>query len=35
VRTFFDGSPLASSVSVNGRVKSVVNTLSIGYRHAL
>lgn len=33
-RTFFDGSPLASTIRVNGRAKSVVNTISVAYRHA-
>ncbi|MDB5856738.1 MAG: rane protein involved in aromatic hydrocarbon degradation [Ramlibacter sp.] len=33
-RTFFDGSPLASTVNVTGRAKSSVNNLSVGYRHA-
>jgi long-chain fatty acid transport protein len=34
VRGFFEGSPAASTIGINGRVKSVVNTLSVGYRHA-
>lgn len=33
-RTFFDGTPLASSVRVKGGAKSVVNTLAIEYRRA-
>lgn len=31
-RNFFDGSPLATSVHINGRVRNVVNTISIAYR---
>ena len=31
-RTFFGGTPLASTVTVQGRVKSVVNTVAVGYR---
>ena len=33
-RTFFDGTPLASTVVVSGRARSVVNTLALEYRHA-
>lgn len=33
-RSFFDGTPLATSVGVNGAVKSVVNTISIDFRCA-
>jgi long-chain fatty acid transport protein len=33
-RTFFDGTPLASTVTVNGRARSVVNTVAVEYRRA-
>lgn len=33
-RTFFDGTPLASTVVVNGSARSVVNTLAMEYRRA-
>jgi long-chain fatty acid transport protein len=33
-RTFFQGTPLASTVVVNGRAKSVVNTFAVEYRRA-
>jgi long-chain fatty acid transport protein len=31
-RTFFDGTPLATAVRINGSVKSVVDTISVDYR---
>jgi long-chain fatty acid transport protein len=33
-KNFFGGTPLATSVNINGRVRTVVNTLSIDYRLA-
>ena len=33
-RSFFDGTPLATVVRINGAVKSVVNTVSIDFRWA-
>jgi long-chain fatty acid transport protein len=33
-RTFFEGTPVASTVVVNGRARSTVNTLAVEYRRA-